>query len=160
MKRLILALPILLMACDPQIEYVTVKPDIPTETLTPCEISDRKVSTVKELAALATEHLRSAECANGKIEAIAGIVSAVSFAASASGPKCGPSLFILQQLSRYREVVHEQITRDGVDWIMWVNEGTGTWTLTGTHGVVTCAFAWGKDYDGKVIKDFLLGASL
>lgn len=84
----------------------------------------------------------------------------LSFAASASGPKCGPSLFILQQLSRYGEVVHERITRDGVDWIMWVNEETGTWTLTGTHGVVTCAFAWGKDYDGKVIKDFLLGASL
>ena len=160
MKRLILALPILLMACEKQIEYVTVKPDIPTETLTPCAISDRKVSTVKELAALTTEHLRSAECANGKIEAIADIVSAVSFAASASGPKCGPSLFILQQLSRYGEVVHEQITRDGVDWIMWVNEETGTWTLTGTHDVVTCAFAWGKDYDGRAIKDLLLGAAL
>ena len=41
---------------------------------TPCEISDRKVRTVNELAALATEHLRSAECANGKIETIALII--------------------------------------------------------------------------------------
>jgi hypothetical protein len=65
------------MGCDPQIEYVTIKPDIPAETLTPCQISDRKVSTVKELAALATEHLRSAECANGKIETVAEIVGAL-----------------------------------------------------------------------------------
>ena len=71
MRTLILALPIILMGCDPQIEYVAVKPDLPTETLTPCTISDRKVSTVNELAVLATEHLRSAECANGKIEVIA-----------------------------------------------------------------------------------------
>jgi hypothetical protein len=55
-------------------EYVYVQPDIPKETLTPCAISDRKVKTVNELAVLATEHLRSAECANGKIEAIAKIV--------------------------------------------------------------------------------------
>ena len=58
------------MGCDPTIEYVTVKPEIPSETLTPCPISDRKVQTVNELAVLATEHLRSAECANGKIEVI------------------------------------------------------------------------------------------
>ncbi|MDX5401065.1 MAG: hypothetical protein LPK02_01735 [Rhodobacterales bacterium] len=55
-------------------EYVTLQPDIPSETLTPCPISDRRVQTVNELAALATEHLRTAECANGKIEAIARII--------------------------------------------------------------------------------------
>jgi hypothetical protein len=33
------------------------------------------VQTVNELAALATEHLRSAECANGKIKAVADILS-------------------------------------------------------------------------------------
>jgi hypothetical protein len=55
-------------------EYVYVRPDIPAETLTPCPISERKVRTVNELAALATEHLRSAECANGKVEAIARII--------------------------------------------------------------------------------------
>ncbi|MEP5730846.1 MAG: hypothetical protein ABJL67_15920 [Sulfitobacter sp.] len=55
-------------------EYVSVKPDIPNETLTPCPISDRRVQTVNELAALATEHLLSAECANGKVTAIADIL--------------------------------------------------------------------------------------
>jgi len=70
MRTLILALPIILTACDKPTEYVEVAPDIPAETLTPCPISDRQVSTVKDLAALATEHLRAAECANGKIEAI------------------------------------------------------------------------------------------
>lgn len=76
MRLLILPLLILLTACGKaQTEYVYVELDIPVETLTPCPISDRQVQTVKELAVLATEHLRSAECANGKIEVIAGIVS-------------------------------------------------------------------------------------
>lgn len=78
MRPFILILPIFLMAgmCT-QTEYVSVRPDIPGETLTPCPISDRKVKTVNELAALATEHLRSAECANGKIVALAKIVGPV-----------------------------------------------------------------------------------
>ena len=71
MRRFILIWPLALSACVPATEYVYVRPDIPAETLTPCPISDRRVSTVNELAALATEHLRSAECANGKIVVIA-----------------------------------------------------------------------------------------
>ena len=74
MRPCILILPLVLTACVPATEYVTLRPDIPGETLTPCPISDRQVRTVNELAALATEHRRSAECANGKIEAIAKIV--------------------------------------------------------------------------------------
>lgn len=62
--------------CNPKIEYVPIRPDIPAETLTPCQISQRQVSTTNELAVLATEHLRSAQCANGKIVAIAEIVEA------------------------------------------------------------------------------------
>lgn len=73
MRFSILILPIFLIACV-ETEYVYVSPQIPSETLTPCPISDRKVRTVNELAALATEHLRSAECANGKIEAVAKII--------------------------------------------------------------------------------------
>lgn len=61
-------------ACQKATEYVYVTPDIPAETLTPCPISDRQVRTTNELAALATEHLRSAQCANGKIKAMAEIV--------------------------------------------------------------------------------------
>ena len=60
-------------ACT-RVEYVYLEPEIPEQTLTKCAISDRRVKTVKELAALTTEHLRSAECANGKIETIASIL--------------------------------------------------------------------------------------
>ena len=70
MRLLILILPIGLMACGTMTEYVYVRPEVPTETLTPCPISERQVQTVNELAVLATEHLRSAECANGKLEAV------------------------------------------------------------------------------------------
>jgi hypothetical protein len=52
-------------------EYVNVLPDIPEETLTPCPISDRQVETYRELAVLATEHLESARCNAGKVEAVA-----------------------------------------------------------------------------------------
>ena len=75
MFRLILVSLIFLTGCGTTIEYVEVKPNIPNETLTPCVISDRQARTVNELAILATEHLRAAECANGKIEAIAEILS-------------------------------------------------------------------------------------
>ena len=74
MRLLILISLIFLTACARETEYVTIRPDIPAETLTPCEISERKVRTVNELAALATEHLRSAECNAGKIETIARII--------------------------------------------------------------------------------------
>jgi hypothetical protein len=75
MRPFILILPIWsTAACQTTTEYVYVTPDIPAETLTPCPISDRVVRTTNELAALATEHLRSAECANGKIETMAEIL--------------------------------------------------------------------------------------
>lgn len=74
MHRLIPISLIFLTACAKETEYVTLRPDIPAETLTPCPISDRKVRTVNELAALATEHLRAAECNAGKIETIAQII--------------------------------------------------------------------------------------
>jgi len=76
MKHLIPASLILLTACgQAPTEYIKLRTEIPAETLTPCPISDRQVTTVPELAALATEHLRSAECANGKILAIAKIIN-------------------------------------------------------------------------------------
>jgi uncharacterized lipoprotein YajG len=74
MRPLILISLTFLTACAKDSEFVAVKPDIPAETLTPCPISDRQVRTINELAALATEHLRSAECNASKIEAIARII--------------------------------------------------------------------------------------
>ncbi|MDF1729538.1 MAG: hypothetical protein P1U53_17490 [Sulfitobacter sp.] len=72
MKRLILLLPMCLAAgtCQPQIEYVTVKPDVPAQLLEPTPISDRKVETYRDLAILATEHLNSAQQANADKAAI------------------------------------------------------------------------------------------
>lgn len=73
MRLLILVSSSFLMGCDPVVEYVYIEPDIPSELLTPCPISQRQARTVNELAMLATEHLRSAECANSKIVANAKI---------------------------------------------------------------------------------------
>jgi hypothetical protein len=53
-----------LAACDPQIEYVQVRPDVPAQLLEPTPISDRKPVTYRDLALLATEHLNSARQAN------------------------------------------------------------------------------------------------
>jgi len=65
------------MACTPETvtEYVYVRPDIEAETLAPCPISGRRVETVNELAILATEHLRTAECANGKLATVAEVLA-------------------------------------------------------------------------------------
>ena len=76
MRLLIPVSLIFLTACAPAIEYRNIPLDIPGEMLRPCPISERQARTVNELAALATEHLRSAECANDKIEGIAEIVAA------------------------------------------------------------------------------------
>lgn len=73
MRLWTLILPIALTACA-ETEYVYVRPEIPSETLAPCPISERRVETVNELAVLATEHLRSAECANGKLVAVGEIL--------------------------------------------------------------------------------------
>ncbi len=74
MRRLILTLPIFLAACQPAIEYVPVRPDVPADLLRPVPISERKAETYRDLAILATEHLNSAETANAKIVALAQIV--------------------------------------------------------------------------------------
>lgn len=76
MKHLILILPIFCAGCLGRTEYVAAPVEIETETLTPCAISDRQAETYRDLAVLATEHLQSARCANGKIVAIAEIIGA------------------------------------------------------------------------------------
>jgi hypothetical protein len=60
--------------CQPKIEYVPVKPEVPADLLRPVAISDRRAETYRDLAILATEHLNSAETANAKIEAMAVIL--------------------------------------------------------------------------------------
>lgn len=63
-----------LMACEPKIEYVAVRPDIPPALLEPVPVSDRVAKTYRDLAVLATEHLAGLNQANEQIEALAVIV--------------------------------------------------------------------------------------
>lgn len=81
-------------------------------------------------------------------------------------PQCLPSISVLIALDRLGEVEHEQMTttaKDGSDviWIMWLNTETGSWTLTGTQGPITCMFAGGRNgYAGQTIADYLIGPAL
>lgn len=76
MRRLIPILPLLLIGCSPEIEFVPMRPEFDPDTLTPCAIPPGGVRTVNELAALAIENLRAAECANSKILAIGEVLTA------------------------------------------------------------------------------------
>ena len=98
------------------------------------------------------------------------IILALAFVLSATiaraEPRCGPSLAILNIINQYGEVIVDQVERPGDDgvsihWIVWANSGTGSWSLTGTRGAVTCIFI-GKTsgYDGQVVADLLLGTAL
>ena len=77
----------------------------------------------------------------------------------AAAPTCKPSLEVLRLLQGvYGESVHETLIHNGTQWIMWVNDETGSWTLTGTQGPMTCAFAGAEiGYRGQRIDDFLKG---
>ncbi|UWR31325.1 hypothetical protein K3758_07430 [Sulfitobacter sp. W002] len=61
--------------CQPKIEYVPVKPEVPADLLRPVPISDRRAETYRDLAILATEHLNSAQTANAKIKAIGSVLN-------------------------------------------------------------------------------------
>ena len=70
-RPLILVLPLCLSACVKEGETVYLKQQIDPALLEPCPISARRAETLRDLAILATEHLTAAQCANGKILAIA-----------------------------------------------------------------------------------------
>ncbi|MCZ4351523.1 hypothetical protein O4H61_03250 [Roseovarius aestuarii] len=72
MKPFLLILPMFLAAgtCQPAIEYVEVKPEIPAQLMEPTPISKRQAVTYRDLAILATEHLQSARQANADKAAI------------------------------------------------------------------------------------------
>lgn len=91
------------------------------------------------------------------------ILIAVSVAAFAA-PKCAYTPQVMLGLERYGESLVEARTlpaADGsgpVEWQMWVNAETGSWTFIGTRGPVTCVFAGGLDgYRGQTIGQFVLG---
>lgn len=74
MRICLMIFALFLMGCEPKIEYVAVRPDIPHALLEPVPVSDRVAKTYRDLAVLATEHLAGLETANAKIEALAVIV--------------------------------------------------------------------------------------
>ena len=84
-----------------------------------------------------------------------------------AAPRCAPSISVLLSLDRLGEVEHETLVRPAADgsgdvqWIIWLNEVTGSWTLTGTQGAITCVFHGGfSGYGGWTIKDILDGPTL
>jgi len=77
-------------------------------------------------------------------------------------PTCAPSIKVLKYLHSLGESVHETMTVAAADgsgnimWVIWVNHETGSWTLTGTRGSITCVAAGAHHgYDGRTIADFV-----
>lgn len=76
MRPLIPASLLFLSACGSAVpEVIAVPLTIPPELTEPCPISDRQAVTIRQLTALAAEHLWSAQCANGRLAAIREIAS-------------------------------------------------------------------------------------
>lgn len=92
---------------------------------------------------------------------------AILFATSAAAqtdPRCAYTAVAEYAITgRYGETVADSETRPGDDgadilWRVWVNEDTGSWTLTGSRGAVTCIFAGAmRGYAGQTVADFLDG---
>lgn len=87
---------------------------------------------------------------------------AVLFACGTASANCGPSLRVVATLSQaYGEtaIETELAVAPGsaveVQYSIWLNEQTGTWSFTGTRNGITCLFASGKEYGGQTLADFL-----
>lgn len=74
MRNYLMIFALFLTACEPRIEYVPVRPDVPAELLEPVPVSKRVARTYRDLAVLATEHKAGLEQANEQIIALAEIV--------------------------------------------------------------------------------------
>lgn len=55
-------------ACSERVEFVG--PTVPLELRQPCEIPDREVVGLRDVALLLTDYAETADCANGRIAAI------------------------------------------------------------------------------------------
>lgn len=83
---LILASASFLTACDEAIQTKIVVPEVPADLRTPVPLSERQAKTLRDLTILATEHLHSAQQANGQITAIDTILTCAE--ARAAGAQC------------------------------------------------------------------------
>jgi len=76
MKLCLMICAVFLAGCQPKIEYVPVRVEVPPELLRPVPVSQRQAVTYRDLAVLATEHRSALLQANAQIEAVAQIVGA------------------------------------------------------------------------------------
>ena len=87
----------------------------------------------------------------------------LALAAPALAQQCGTEASVKGGLTyKYGETVIEEETRQAengsvIQWQIWLNDETGSWSLTGTLNDSTCLMAAGEDYQGQVISDFLDG---
>lgn len=80
-----------------------------------------------------------------------------SVSAAYAQARCAPSIHVLLALDRLGEIEHQSLDHAEIRWTMWLNEATGSWTLTGTKGSITCVFAGGRNgYRGQRIEEYLL----
>lgn len=74
---------------------------------------------------------------------------------------CSPPLVVLQALGQYSETIVQTVEHEGVRYDLWLNEGTGSWTITSLQPGIACVLAGGKKgYAGQTLEDFLFGAAL
>lgn len=93
------------------------------------------------------------------------LAALLAIPAHAQQRNCAPSLVVIAALEKkYGETNIEEMeaaqpgSETVIQWHMWLNEETGSWTLTGTLNGVTCMFAGAPGgYDGETIADFILG---
>lgn len=75
MRLLILvSLTFFLAGCEAT-EFVPIQPQIQAETLRPCPLGDQSARTVNQLAALALENRKVAECNISKLEAVGEVLA-------------------------------------------------------------------------------------
>jgi hypothetical protein len=59
-----------LAACDRQIEYVPVIPDVPADLRQPVSVPDRQAETLKDVGLILTDYVEALGAANGRISSI------------------------------------------------------------------------------------------
>jgi len=77
---------IFLSACERQIEYVPVIPDVPAELRTPVAVPDRQAESLRDVGLILTDHVEALTTANDRISSTDCILTA---AENGEEPNCG-----------------------------------------------------------------------
>ena len=68
MRHCLIGFVFILSACSQATEFVG--PQVPADLRQPCELPDREVVGLRDVALLLTDYAETADCANGRIVAI------------------------------------------------------------------------------------------